>query len=110
MAQGYAAAANDTAPIGDMIKTVGNRYLGHSGQTLAVLVALTVLLALVGTALASPHTAVRITYSMSRDKEMPTVLGLLHGRFASPHGGVVVLTVVSALSGSSVPTRTRSTT
>jgi basic amino acid/polyamine antiporter, APA family len=99
LATGYAAAANDTAPIGDMIKTVGNRYLGHSGQTLAVLVALTVLLALVGTALASLNTAVRITYAMSRDKEMPTVLGVLHGRFSSPHGGIIVLTVISAALG-----------
>ena len=99
VAHGYAAAAGDAAPIGDMIKTVGNRYLGHSGQTLAVLVALTVLLALVGTALASLNTAVRITYAMSKDKEMPTVLGLLHGRFASPHGGIVVLHCVSAALG-----------
>ena len=99
LAHGYAAAATDAAPIGDMIKTVGNRYLGHSGQTLAILVALTVLLALVGTALASLNTAVRITYAMSKDKEMPSVLGLLHGRFTSPHSGIVVLTVISALLG-----------
>jgi amino acid transporter len=97
--KGYAAAGQDGAPIGDMIKTVGNHYLGNSGQALAVLVAFTVLLALVGTALASLNTAVRITYSMSKDKEMPAVLGLLHGRFASPYGGVLVLTVVSAAFG-----------
>ena len=99
LAHGYAAAATDAAPVGDMIKTVGNHYLGNSGQALAILVALTVLLALVGTALASLNTAVRITYSMSKDKEMPTALGLLHGRFASPHGGIVVLTVISAVLG-----------
>ena len=96
LAHGYAAASTDAAPIGAMIKTIGNRYLGHSGQTLAVLVAFTVLLALLGTALASLNTAVRITYSMSKDKEMPAVLGLLHGRFASPYGGVLVLTLLSA--------------
>jgi amino acid transporter len=33
---------------------------------------------------------------MSRDKEMPAVLGLLHGRYASPYGGVLVLTLISA--------------
>ena len=54
------------------------------------------LLALLGTTLASLNTAVRITYSMSKDKEMPAVLGLLHGRFASPYGGVLVLTLLSA--------------
>ncbi|MGD0743034.1 MAG: APC family permease [Acidimicrobiales bacterium] len=96
LAHGYAAASTDAAPIGDMIKTVGNHYLGNSGQALAVLVAFTVLLALLGTALASLNTAVRITYSMSRDKEMPAVLGLLHGRYASPYGGVLVLTLISA--------------
>ena len=96
---GYAAAGQDAAPIGDMIKTVGNHYLGNTGQTLAILVAFTVLLALVGTALASLNTAVRITYAMSKDKEMPAVLGLLHGRFASPYGGVLVLTIVSAAFG-----------
>jgi hypothetical protein len=53
LAHGYTAASTDVAPIGDMIKTVGNHYLGNSGQALAVLVAFTVLLALVGTALAS---------------------------------------------------------
>jgi amino acid transporter len=97
--KGYAAAGQDAAPIGDMIKTVGNHYLGNTGQTLAILVAFTVLLALVGTALASLNTAVRITYAMSKDKEMPAVLGLLHGRFASPYGGVLVLTIVSAAFG-----------
>jgi amino acid transporter len=99
LAHGYAAASTDAAPIGHMIKTIGNQYLGNSGQTLAVLVAFTVLLALVGTALASLNTAVRITYAMSKDKEMPAVLGLLHGRFASPYGGVLVLTLVSAALG-----------
>ena len=36
---------------------------------------------------------------MARDKEMPGVLGLLHGRFATPHGGIWVLTGISALLG-----------
>jgi amino acid transporter len=99
LATGYAAAAGDAAPVGDMIKTVGDHYLGGSGQALAVLVAFTVLLALIGTALASLNTAVRITYSMSKDKEMPALLGLLHGRFASPYGGVLVLSIISAALG-----------
>jgi amino acid transporter len=96
---GYAAATNSSAPIGDMIKTVGDRYIGNTGQTLAVLVALTVLLALIGTTLACLNTGVRVTYSMAKDKEMPSVLGLLHGRFATPHGGIFILVVVSAVLG-----------
>jgi APA family basic amino acid/polyamine antiporter len=99
VAHGYAAAGTDAAPIGGMIQHVGNKYLGNSGETLAVVVAFTVLLALIGTSLASLNTAVRITYSMSKDKEMPAVLGLLHGRFASPHGSIVVITAVSAALG-----------
>src|ERR1700680_877288 len=41
---GYAAAANSqgtSAPVGDMIKSIGERSFGHTGQTLAVIVAFT---------------------------------------------------------------------
>jgi amino acid transporter len=36
---------------------------------------------------------------MAKDKEMPGILGLLHGRFATPHGGIIVLTLLSAAIG-----------
>jgi amino acid transporter len=96
---GYAAAAASGAPIGDMLKTVGDRMLGGTGTTVSLIVAFTVMLALVGTTLACLNTGVRVTYAMAKDKEMPSILGLLHGRYATPHGGVWVLTVVSALFG-----------
>jgi basic amino acid/polyamine antiporter, APA family len=96
---GYGAAATSTAPIGDMLKSVGNNMLGQSGNAIALIVAVTVLLALVGTTLACLNTGVRVTYAMAKDKEMPGVLSLLHGKYATPHGGVVTLTVVSALFG-----------
>jgi len=99
---GYAAAANSKgtgAPIGDMIHTIGENNFGHTGTTLAVIVALTVLLALVGTTLACVNTGVRVTYSMSKDKEMPSVLGWLHGRWATPHGAIIVMTIVAAALG-----------
>ena len=32
---------------------------------------------------------------MGKDKEMPSLLGLLHGRFATPHWGILVLTLIS---------------
>jgi amino acid transporter len=96
---GYGAAATSTAPIGDMLKTVGNNMLGQSGNAIALIVAVTVLLALVGTTLACLNTGVRVTYAMAKDKEMPGVLSLLHGKYATPHGGVITLTVVSALFG-----------
>ncbi len=93
---GYAAAATDSAPLGTMIKTIGNQMFGGIGQTLALLMAATVLLALIGTTLACLNSGVRITYSMARDKEMPSILGLLHGKFATPHGGIWVLTAATA--------------
>ena len=96
---GYAAAAASSAPIGDMMKVIGDTMLGGTGFTLTVILAGTVILALIGTTLACLNTAVRITYVMGRDKEMPSILGLLHGRFATPHWGVLVLALVSAAFG-----------
>ena len=96
---GYSAAAIDPAPIGTMVKTVGDNMLGGTGKTLSLIVAATVLIALIGTTLACLNTGVRVTYAMAKDGEMPSILGLLHGKFATPHGGVWVLTGVSALLG-----------
>lgn len=96
---GYAAAAADGAPIGTIMQTIGNQMLGGTGQILALLMAFTVLLALVGTTLACLNSGVRITYAMSKDKEMPSILGLLHGKFATPHAGIWILAAVSAVFG-----------
>ena len=60
---------------------------------------MTVLVALIGTTLACLNTGVRITYVMSRDREIPGLLGLLHGKYATPHYGVIVLAAVSAVIG-----------
>ncbi len=96
---GYSASALDAAPIGTMLKNVGNTMLGGSGTTVSLIVALTVLIALLGTTLACLNTGVRVTYAMAKDKEMPSILGLLHGEFATPHGGILILTVISAAIG-----------
>jgi amino acid transporter len=56
-------------------------------------------MALLGTTLACLNTGVRVTYAMAKDKEMPGILGLLHGKFATPHGGIVILTILSAAIG-----------
>ncbi len=95
----YAKAGVDAAPIGTMLHQVGNQMLGNTGTTISLIVAVTVLLALIGTTLACLNTGVRVTYSMAKDKEMPSILGLLHGEFATPHGGIWVLTAISALIG-----------
>ena len=97
--QTYAQAAVNPAPIAGMLTNIGNSALGNTGTTISLLVAVTVLLALIGTTLACLNTGVRVTYSMAKDKEMPSILGLLHGEFATPHGGIWVLTAISALIG-----------
>ena len=96
---GYAAAAASGAPIGDMIQFIGDHMLGGTGVPLALVMAATVLVALIGTTLACLNTGVRITYVMGRDREVPGILGLLHGRYATPHYGVLALAGVSAVIG-----------
>ncbi|MBV8160652.1 MAG: APC family permease [Acidimicrobiia bacterium] len=97
---GYAASGADPAPIGTMIHNTANAVIGSgTGTTVSLIVAFTVLMALLGTTLACLNTGVRVTYAMAKDKEMPGVLGLLHGRFATPHGGIIVLTLLSAAIG-----------
>jgi amino acid transporter len=96
---GYAAAATSGAPIGDMVRFIGDNMLGGTGLPLALILAATVLVALVGTTLACLNTGVRITYVMGRDKEIPALLGLLHGKYATPHYGVLALAAVSGLIG-----------
>ena len=96
---GYAATAASGAPIGDLVKLIGDTMLGGTGTALALILAATVLVALIGTTLACLNTGVRITYVMGRDREVPGILGLLHGRYATPHYGIIVLAAISALFG-----------
>jgi len=96
---GYAAAASSSAPIGDMIRIIGDKMLGGTGLILVLVMAVTVVLALVGTTLACLNTGVRITYAMSKDKELPSILGILHGRFATPKWGIWLLVLISAAFG-----------
>ena len=96
---GYAAAAKSGAPIGDMIRLIGDKMLGGTGLILVLIMAFTVVLALIGTTLACLNTGVRITYAMSKDKELPSVFGLLHGSFATPQWGIWILVIVSAIFG-----------
>ena len=97
---GFAAAFGSGAPIGDMAHIIGDKLLGGNGLAFATIIAVTVLIALIGTALSCLNTGVRVTYAMGKDAELPTIFGFLHGRFRTPHVGVIVLTVLSAVIGS----------
>ncbi len=96
---GISAAAASGAPIGDMIRIMGDSMFHGSGLVLVLIFAATVVLALIGTTLACLNTGVRVTYAMAKDKEMPSILGLLHGRFATPHWGIWILVLISAIFG-----------
>jgi basic amino acid/polyamine antiporter, APA family len=37
---------------------------------------------------------------MAQDAEMPEIMGLLHGKYATPYAGVVIMVIVSAIIGS----------
>src|SRR5713226_1207284 len=96
---GIEAAAASNAPIGDLITQIGDTMLGGFGFPLAIVVAITVALAILGTTLSAMNTGVRVTYAIAQDQEMPSVLGALHGRYATPHWAVGVMVVVSAIIG-----------
>src|SRR6266852_4098032 len=97
---GFAAAFSSGAPIGDMAQIIGNQMLGGNGTAFATIIATTVVIALIGTALSCLNTGVRVTYAMGKDTELPVVFGFLHGKFRTPHVGVIVLTVIAAIIGS----------
>ena len=96
---GWGAAAASGAPIGDMVRVIGDQMLGGTGFILVIIFAATVVLALIGTTLACLNTGVRITYAMGKEKEMPTLLGVLHGKYDTPHYGIWILVAVSAALG-----------
>ncbi len=96
---GFDAAALSGAPIGDMARIEGDMMLGGHGFALVLILAITVLMALVGTTLSSLSTGVRITYAMSADDELPALFGFLHNKFSTPHLGIIILTILSAAIG-----------
>jgi APA family basic amino acid/polyamine antiporter len=92
---GMAAAAASSAPIGDMAILAGNALLGGIGFGLMITMAVTVAIAIFGTTLSCLNTAVRVSYAMAQDEEMPEFLGVLHGKYATPHRALWVLVVFS---------------
>lgn len=99
-AKGIAAAAVSNAPIGDMVVVIGNELLAGNGFALMIILAMTVAIAILGTTLSAMNTAVRISFAMAQDAEMPSALGLLHAKYATPYVAVWVMVIVSAVIGS----------
>ena len=66
----------------------------------SIIIAASVVIALVGTALSCLNTGVRVTYAMGKDDELPAIFGFLHGRFRTPHIAIIILVVISAIVGS----------
>jgi basic amino acid/polyamine antiporter, APA family len=97
---GMAAAAASGAPIGDLTRLIGDSMLGGNGFALMIVIAFTVALAVLGTTLAAMNTAVRVSFAMAQDNEMPGLLGSLHSKHVTPHVGVWILVVVSGIIGS----------
>ncbi len=97
---GFTAAYASGAPIGDMAKIIGDSLLSNNGQAFATILAVSVVIALVGTSLSCLNTGVRVTYAMGKDSEVPSVFGMLHKGYRTPHIGVIILTALSAIIGS----------
>lgn len=96
---GISAAAASGAPIGDLAVILGNTFLGGNGIAFMLVIAFTVIIAILGTTLAAMNTAVRISFAMAQDAEMPDIMGLLHDKYATPHVGVMIMVAVSAIIG-----------
>jgi basic amino acid/polyamine antiporter, APA family len=98
--KGIAAAGASSAPIGDMAIQIGNVFLGGNGFAFMLVIAFTVAIAILGTTLAAMNTGVRISFAMAQDAEMPSLMGTLHDRFATPYNAVILMVVISAVIGS----------
>jgi APA family basic amino acid/polyamine antiporter len=96
---GYTAATSDGAPIGSFANIIGNSLFNGHGFAFELILAITVFLALIGTTLSCLNTAVRVSYAMGKDDELPGMFGVLHGKFNTPHLGVITLTLLSAIIG-----------
>jgi APA family basic amino acid/polyamine antiporter len=95
----FASAAASSAPLGDMVRIIGNVFFGGNGFVLMMAAAAAVAAAILGTTLACLNTGVRVTYAISRDAEVPEQLGKLNTRYGTPAIGTWALTAVSAVIG-----------
>ena len=96
---GMDAAAASGAPIGDLAKLIGNYVFHGIGFGLMISMAVTVAIAIIGTTLSCMNTAMRVTGGMAADRELPSMMGFIHRKFAIPHVALIALIMVSAVIG-----------
>ncbi len=99
MVYGLDAMAASSAPIGDMVIAIGNSMMGGIGKMLMITMSITVAIAVVCTTLACMNTAVRVTFGMAEDRELPRFLGFLHKKYASPHTAIWLMAAFSSVIG-----------
>jgi len=94
---GMAAAAASSAPIGDLVKLLGDYVLPGVGFGLMITMSATVAIAIVGTTLSCMNTAVRVSCGMAENRELPQMLSFLHRNFSTPHIALWLLVGISSL-------------
>ena len=97
--RGIAAAAVSIAPIGDLAIQIGDIFLGGNGFAFMLVMAASGALAIIGTTLSAMNTAVRITFAMAQDNELPEIVGLLHEKYSTPFAAVIFLSIFSGIIG-----------
>jgi basic amino acid/polyamine antiporter, APA family len=90
---GMAAAAASSAPLGDLVKLLGDSVVPGIGFGVMITMAVTVAIAILGTTLSAMNTAMRITAGMADDRELPSGLSFIHPNFRTPHMALVALLV-----------------
>ncbi|MFZ6027510.1 MAG: APC family permease [Chloroflexota bacterium] len=91
-----AAPASLPAPIGELAIQIGDALLKGNGFSFMMIIAMTVIVALIAATLTAMNNGVRITFSMAMDDELPDLLGFLHPKYATPY---VIVILMGAFSG-----------
>ena len=96
---GLSAAAVSSAPIGDLVKLIGNSLVPGLGFGLMITMAITVAIAVIGTTLSCMNTAMRVSAGMAEDRELPSSLSFIHTKYITPHVSLATLILVTSVVG-----------
>jgi amino acid transporter len=94
---GMAAAAASSAPIGDLAVLIGNNVLPGIGFGLMITMAVTVVIAIIGTTLSCMNTAIRVSAGMAGGRELPKMMGFIHQKFSTPHVAIGAMVIISSI-------------